>query len=178
MCEFTNDKNKKEALKFMMNQPKEVMMNPYTMSVFPNAYKKGHCPRCGEYLQHHERYPEGHATRSMCYSCYMDMIVENMGRNCLMCSGELPKSKIKEIKSNPREVREHMHEGPCKNLYTVIHNVAVGDPDVLTRVEQNLIAYDPQPQLSFTNAVQNSARNLNEFINSHRRKPVRVIRHN
>ena len=197
MCNFSSNDNRQEEFKWMINQSQEVMRNPQTMSTFPNAYKKGHCPRCGKYLSHKERHPRGHCSRSMCWECYQQLILWNEDPYCIICQGQLPNSKIREIRSNPREVRAHIHEGACKHLYTVIHNVAVDDSDnevgqlgytgsLLEYIPQSQqqIGFVAQPHLQpiFSPAAQNpvkkTARNLNDLIGTRTGKPIRVIHRN
>jgi hypothetical protein len=43
----------------------------------------------------------------------------------------LENHKIQAQYQNPREVEHHIHEGDCKTVWTVLHNVALGEPDMV-----------------------------------------------
>jgi hypothetical protein len=170
MCEFTDAAHKKAALQYFSAFPEKVF-NPILLERFPFAFQQGRCPVCGAFLESHERRPQGRATRSMCSYDYENLIVNGINSSCLLCVGLLAESKVRDQYRQPREVTHHLHEGECMNLWTLIHNVSVSEPDVVGRLAlpTGTNGYLPAPgntfQLPFsTQSLQEGSTNLGEIM--------------
>jgi len=130
MCEFSEAHRKNAAIKYFSSHP-DSMIARSVMELFPNAFRPNCCPCCGKRLQPWEQRPQG-ATRCMCVDEYNALVPNNVGSyECLVCGGSLPDHKVRAQNSNPREVSNHIHDGECMHLWTLIHNVSIGEPDVM-----------------------------------------------
>jgi len=133
MCEFTSSNNKRKALDFFRHN-QFADMNIHGLSErFPYALQEGHCPKCGRYLEGFERRPSGRATRSMCLDDYEYWVANRISYECLVCSGSLPDEKICAQCRDNRELKHQIHDGACTSVWTIIHNVSVGEPDIVRR---------------------------------------------
>ncbi len=129
MCEFTDKKYIKKATDYFTGKNINDIRHPLLMRRFPHAFEPAHCPVCGTYLSLHERRPFGRATRSMCAECYEILVTDGTSYSCFLCGRTLPEYKIRVQRHNIREIREHIHDEACLEYWTVIHNIAVNEPD-------------------------------------------------
>jgi len=131
MCEFSDWSHKNKAFQDFR---RGVIHNGLIAAVnarFPYALMEGCCPKCGRYLEEWERRPQGRATRSMCKGDYECWISGRIDASCFVCGGRLENHKIQAQYQNPREVEHHIHDGDCRTVWTVLHNVALGEPDMV-----------------------------------------------
>jgi len=133
MCEFTSWINKKMALRFVSNCDANDLNIHGLSERFPYALQENRCPKCGRYLEDFERRPLGRATRSMCLEHYENLITNNFSYECIVCGRPLPDEKRSTQHRNNREVKHHLHDGPCTHIWTITHNVSVGEPDMVRR---------------------------------------------
>jgi len=146
MCEYTSRKNKRRALRFFKdNQAIEFNVH-VLLHIFPFAFREGCCPKCGTYLETFERRPRGKATRSMCSDDYA-WVVNTINYECFVCHEFLPDRKIMVQHKNIRELKHHIHDGLCNHLWTIIHNVSVGEPDIV-----RLSGQESKPNLIFSHS--------------------------
>ena len=138
MCEFTSSNNKRRAMQFFRRNQIGAQDIHGLFGRFPYALQEGHCPKCGRYLEGFERRPDGRATRSMCLDDYEYWVAGRMSNYCFVCARSLPEEKIYDQRRNNREVKHHMHDGVCTYIWTVIHNVSVGEPDFVQRFGKSL----------------------------------------
>ena len=136
MCEFTDAVHKRAALQYFSAFPERLFNNPILLERFPFAFQQGKCPVCGAFLESHERRPQGRATRSMCSYDYQNLIANMVNDSCLICVGPLAESKVQNQYRQPREVAHHLHDGECTNLWTLIHNVSVSEPEIVARLAE------------------------------------------
>jgi hypothetical protein len=136
MCEFTDNQHKTATLNFIGDKSIEEVVPPNVQNKFRYFLQQGHCPRCGKVLSRSERKPSGRATRSMCVECYDRLITSHISNNCFLCDMGLPDSKINAQKKEPREVTHRLHDGACTHSWTLIHNVAVEEPDTINQAAQ------------------------------------------
>ena len=129
MCEWTDSKHKNQAFAFMKDRDPNQVISPFIKSRFSYAMNKGHCPKCGKFLSERERNPKGRATRSMCQNCYEGWIANRVNTNCFVCDIPLPLEKIEAQYENTREIANHIHDGACSHIWTIIHNVANDDSE-------------------------------------------------
>ena len=92
---------------------------------------EGLCPVCGWDLEHWERRPAGKATRSLCKEDYERLIARTVNYDCFVCGSPLESPKVSAQRRDLREVQNHIHDGQCNNTWTLIHNVSVGEPEVM-----------------------------------------------
>ena len=170
MCEFTDEVHKTQALSYFASFP-DRLYNPLVLERFPYAFQRGRCPVCGRPLELSERRPPGRATRSMCSYDYHNLIASRIDDSCFVCGGTLAEVKVREQYRQPREVTHHLHEGECTNLWTLIHNVSVSEPDIVNRLSAPTRAsgYLPPPandfQLPFSaQSLQDSSINLDQIV--------------
>jgi len=134
MCEFSEAHRKTASVKYFSNHPDSMIARNVTER-FPNAFRPNCCPCCGKRLQPWEQRPQGGATRCMCIHEYNALVPNNVGScECLVCgvdSGSLPDHKVRAQHGNPREISNHIHDGECMHLWTLVHNVSIGEPDVM-----------------------------------------------
>jgi len=79
----------------------------------------------------------------MCREDYERLIAGRIDNNCFVCGEQLENYKIQAQYRNPREVEHHIHEGECKTVWTVLHNVALGEPDMVRAFGRQM---SPQPR--------------------------------
>ena len=181
MCEFTDKKHFKRAMKFFHNNNISDPRHPEIMKRFAHAFEPSHCPVCGDYLSERERRPNGLSTRSMCSRCYEALIENSISYDCFLCGGRLPDSKIQAQRSNIREISEHIHDDNCFEYWTVMHNTVVDGPSkpkipvlIPRRTPSSLLLKEPMD-----NRLQIEYSNPNNFIPSprfHNGKAVKVLR--
>lgn len=181
MCEYTDKEHRKKGLKFLRNNHPQNILNTHIKRRFPYSLRRGCCPVCGYHLSHLERWPPGRASRSMCVSCYEELIVNRINHNCFVCGRPLSNRKIKKQMNNPREIQFHIEDGYCENLWTIIHNIAVGEPefvDVTPRTKN--ISFTPKSiQLKQNDdgiliPLDSGMKNILGH-QSHKGKPIKVI---
>jgi hypothetical protein len=143
MCEFSDWFHKNKAFQDFRAGVIHSALLAAVNARFPHALKEGCCPKCGNYLQDWERRPAGRATRSMCREHYEHWIAGRVDANCFVCGMPLENNKIQAQYQNPREVEHHIHEGDCKTVWTVLHNVALGEPDMVRAFGRQM---SPQPR--------------------------------
>ena len=148
MCEFSEAQRKAASVKYFSNHPDSMIARSVTER-FPNAFRPNCCPCCGKRLQPWEQRPPGGATRCMCVQEYNALVPNNVGSyECLVCGGSLPDQKVWAQSSNPREVSNHIHDGKCMLLWSLIHNISIGEPDVTAVFNaylKNSQSYDQLP---------------------------------
>jgi hypothetical protein len=130
MCEFRDWRYKGPAMNYFGAASPRELVPPHILARFPYALQEGHCPVCGRYLEYRERNPGRRASRSMCREHYESLIVYSTTSICFVCGRVLPDEKVRAQDRNRREVANHVHEGECMYRWTIIHDVAVGDPEV------------------------------------------------
>jgi len=136
MCEFCEAQRKNVAIKNFSSRPDSVIARAVTER-FPYAFRPNCCPFCGRALQPWEQRPQGRATRSLCTHDYNVLVPNNVGSyECLVCGSSLPDHKVRAQHGNPREISEHIHDGECMHLWTLIHNVSIGESDVVEMFRQ------------------------------------------
>ena len=95
--------------------------------------KPSRCLICGKKMSYHELWPIGKCSRSLCLGCYNHWILARSRTGyinyCFICGDQLPHYKVNAIKSNPREIGKHMHDGNCMDSFTIMHNIIVGNID-------------------------------------------------
>jgi hypothetical protein len=169
MCEFTDNQHKNAALNFISGKSREEVVPRHVQNKFKYSLQPGRCPRCGKVLSRSERKPKGRATRSMCVECYASFIASHIDSNCFVCDMGLPDSKIIAQQKEPREVQHHLHGGACTHCWTLIHNVAVEEPDTINQAVQlpyqNQLALPP-PEEKFRVP----------FFGTYKGKRVKVLR--
>jgi len=170
MCEFTNKKHVRRAVSHFEENNIKDPRHPVVMERFPHAFQPGYCPKCGKYLTRGERKPSGRATRSMCFRCYNRLVAEKINYECLLCGGDLPDNKIYSQQDNVREIKEHLHDDPCVYYWTLIHNVAVTEPE---RKRFKLLPEHTHSETGFESFF-NKPQNLLE--EKYKGKPVKVLR--
>jgi len=143
MCEFSDWFHKNKAFQDFRAGVIHRALLAVVLSRFPYALMEGRCPKCGRPLQDWERRPAGRATRSMCREDYEHWIAGRIDNNCFVCGEQLENYKILAQYQNPREVEHHIHEGECKTVWTVLHNVALGEPDMVRAFGRQM---SPQPR--------------------------------
>jgi len=131
MCEFSDWSHKNKAFQDFRRGVIHNGLIARALNRFPYALMEGCCPKCGRPLQDWERRPQGRATRSMCRGDYERLIAGGIDNYCLVCGDRLEDYKVQAQYRNPREVEHHIHEGGCKTVWTVLHNVALGEPDMV-----------------------------------------------
>ncbi len=131
MCEFSDWFHKNKAFHDFRGGVVHTALLAAVNARFRFALMAGCCPKCGRPLQDWERRPAGRATRSMCRDDYDHWIAGKVDANCFLCGMPLENHKIQAQYQNPREVEHHIHEGDCKTVWTVLHNVALGEPDMV-----------------------------------------------
>ena len=142
MCEFCEVNRKTASVKYFSSHPDSMIARSVTQR-FPNAFRPNCCPRCGKRLQPWEQRPQGRATRCMCIHEYNALVPNNVGScECLVCGGGLPDHKVRAQNRDQREISNHIHDGECMHLWTLIHNVSIGEPDVTAMFD----AYLESPQ--------------------------------
>ena len=162
MCEFTDNKHKMSALNFFNTLPNSNMVFGMVRQRLPNAFNPAHCAVCGKYLSEKERRPRGRATRSMCVGCYENNIANHINYSCFLCGMALPEDKVQAQRGNRRELKHHIHDSVCVPLWTIIHNVAVAEPDIVPQFKQ-LPHHKPGPVLRF------------DMPRIHKEKPIKVL---
>ena len=139
MCEFCRRQHKTAAMHFANQVRSADQLAAVVRQSFPYALRPYCCPVCGRFLQDHERRPMNAAcTRSLCETDYNRLFAGNVSSACKICGGQLDPAKISAQQANPREVRNHIHEGDCLALWALIHNVAHGSPEFAQRYQQQL----------------------------------------
>ena len=129
MCEFADSYHKSRAIQYFRGRTIQNALPPGFFGRFPFALTaEGCCPTCGKYLEYWERRPAGRATRSMCAQDYENVIAKRIDGNCFVCGLQLQNHKVQAQYRNPREVEHHIHDGNCNMIWTVVHNVAIGEP--------------------------------------------------
>ena len=165
MCIVDSTDNKKKALSFFQKRKYQTTLSlPHLEKRFPKAFLPGQCPVCGVSLSSTDMRPKGRASRCMCVSCYGKLIAEKINTDCFVCGDRLDHDKIKEQLDNPREIVEHIHDGECWSIWTIIHNIVLGERDVI----ETLSLPEPVKKHSFTNRLLGSMATYNG-------KPVKVI---
>ncbi len=131
MCEFGEAHRKTASVNYFSSNP-ESMIARGVIGRFPYAFRPNCCPRCGKTLQSWEQRPQGRATRCMCIHDYNALVPNNVGSyECLVCGGSLPDHKVRAQHANPREISNHIHDDECMHLWALVHNVSIGEPDVV-----------------------------------------------
>lgn len=130
MCEFCNSNFRNSALDCVKSLTPDAVINSLKIEQFPYVLQPGHCPVCGKYLPEDQRKPIGKATRSMCRTDYQNLIASHINKNCFICRKPLPVEKVFGQVRNKREIKHHIHDGQCMHAWTIIHNIAVGDPQM------------------------------------------------
>ena len=131
MCEFSDWFHKNKAFQDFSAGVIHSALLSAVNARFRFALMAGCCPKCGRPLQDWERRPQGRATRSMCREDYEHWIAGRIDNNCFVCGDRLEDYKVQAQYQNPREVEHHICEGACKTVWTVLHNVALGEPDMV-----------------------------------------------
>ena len=169
MCEFSDMNHMSSAMNFFRGRAPQEVFPEQLRRRFPYAFQKGRCPKCGTYLSIKERIPRGRATRSMCHEDYNQLIAYRMDQDCFLCGNSLPHDKFKAQKQNPREVKHHLHDRACFHCWTLIHNVAVAELDV---VDGGI-----KPVYTVQKALPPPKRKLkiSSFL-SYKGKPVKVLK--
>ena len=142
MSEFSDWSHKNQALQYFRGGQIYSALPSGVLARFPFALMEGCCPKCGRYLQDWERRPQGRATRSMCRDDYDRWIAGRIDAACFVCGMPLQNHKVQAQYQDPREVEHHIHEGVCKLVWTVLHNVALGEPDMVREFGRQA---NPQP---------------------------------
>ena len=111
-------------------------MNGNTVQVYFPAYitnrlsldgiQHGHCFNCGRQLSPNELIPPGRTSRSLCPACYEILIASIPMHTCIICGNSLPQDKINSQKVLNREIANYMHEGFCRDYFTLIHSKVNG----------------------------------------------------
>lgn len=84
----------------------------------------------------------------MCTHDYNALVPNKVGSyKCIVCGGSLPDHKVRAQNSNRREISTHIHDGKCMHLWTVIHNVSIGEPDVVAMLRDRIDSPHSNPQL-------------------------------
>ena len=130
MCEFTRSNNKKRALDFFRSNQSKALNIHGLSERFPYALQEGRCPKCGRYLEDFERRPPGRATRSMCLGDYEYWVASRISYECFVCDRPLTDEKIEAQCRDNRELKHRLHDGACTHIWTIMHNVSVGEPDI------------------------------------------------
>jgi hypothetical protein len=142
MCEFSENHRKRDSVNYFIGQPNTVMARA-VLERFPYAFRKGRCPRCGKPLQFWEQRPQGRATRCMCTQDYDWIVPKSVGSDkCIVCGGNLPDHKVRAQYRNPREISEHIHDGECMHLWSIVHNFSIGEPDVVEMLCRRFNGFD------------------------------------
>ncbi len=184
MCEFASNKMKQPAMDHFSTYPKHTIRVVFSRlrENFPRSWHLGQCPVCGKILSNQEKRPTGKCTRSMCGPCYERLIAGRTKYDCFLCGVNLPEEKIMEQMKNPREIRAHMHENICVHAWTIIHNIALAEPeahyqDVLApaQLENTGSQLVSQPQQFMLEDQRDSYFKVPIF-KSYKSKKVRVIR--
>jgi hypothetical protein len=68
----------------------------------------------------------------MCLEHYESLIANRTNYVCFICGRPLQNIKIEAQYQNQREISNHIHEGECMQKWTIIHNVASAQPDVVS----------------------------------------------
>lgn len=136
MCEFSDFIHKTKAFAFFGGRNSPRAFPPDILARFPFALRAGCCPKCGRYLQDWERKPPGRATRSMCRKDYENLIARRINLNCFVCGRALQQHKVQAQYQNPREMENHIHDGACNAAWTVIHNVAIAEPEMVVGFDE------------------------------------------
>ena len=131
MCEFSDWSHKNKALQYFRGGQIYDALPSGVFARFQFALMEGCCPKCGRYLQDWERRPQGRATRSMCRDDYDRWIAGRIDAACFVCGMPLQNHKVQAQYQDPREVEHHIHEGTCRMVWTVLHNVALGEPNMV-----------------------------------------------
>jgi len=128
---------------------------PHTRELFQYGGNNQTCPICGKLLSMDEMRPSGRASRSLCESCYTQLVPQNVGSGiCLICGDQLPGDKINAQHNSPREIRAHIHEGYCLAIFGSIHNIVLGTPGFVGTPNE---AYDTrQSQNNLIEMVQSN----------------------
>ena len=142
MCEFSDWFHKNQALQYFRGREIYGALPSGVLAGFPFALMERCCPKCGKYLQDWERRPPGRATRSMCREDYDRWIAGRIDAACFVCGLPLQNHKVQAQYHDPREVEHHIHEGTCKLVWTVLHNVALGELDMVRACGRQA---NPQP---------------------------------
>lgn len=128
--------------------------------------QQGYCFNCGKWMHQNELNPPGRTTRSLCSNCYEVLISSVPVHNCIICGDSLPQNKIYNQQIQNREIANYMHDGFCRDYFTLIHSKVNG---ALQLQNQHYIpAASPQPLIthdhrndSCDNFLENS--NSNQF---------------
>ena len=168
MCEFCEVNRKTASVKYFSSHPDSMIARSVTQR-FPNAFRPNCCPCCGKRLQPWEQRPQGRATRCMCIHEYNALVPNNVGScECLVCGGGLPDHKVRAQNSNQREISNHIHDGECMHLWTLIHNVSIGEPDVTAMFAQPFTDshahYDHPDQTHFWEQPHLSLPRVHKFL--------------
>lgn len=154
MCEFCHSNMKGMAMNAAQHFRSGAGLPGIVQAGFPNALLPYCCPVCGRYLQEHEKNAPGAAcTRSMCQADYNAVFAGNVSTSCKVCGGQLDQHKVVAQQQNPREVRNHIHEGNCLALWSLIHNVSYGSPEFV-QLYANEMSREPQDVMDAYTAYQ------------------------
>lgn len=119
----------------------------------------GTCPVCGKPVPYEYSHPEGHCTRPLCESCYQQAINRSDKSRCIVCGEQLPKELYFAQHDNPREIGFAMHQGRCKDYFSILAARALGEASVahlfgeepvyrgVIQPEVQQIGYDQSPSL-------------------------------
>jgi hypothetical protein len=178
MCDY----KKKKYVKGAMNYVRAGGTIPNNVSsAFPNAGQPGICPKCGGPRAMKPGWAQ--TERSMCEYCFRGYIENNVGDpSCFVCGQHLPYYMVEAQGKNPRGINLHIHDGPCTHIWTIIHNMAIGNPKINKKIA---LPYNPRPAISFDDVtdaeyvnvtqVQQKPSMIRRLIpETHKGKPVRI----
>jgi len=180
MCEFSG--RIKGLVPNMAGRGINEIFSANVQARFPyGSVRVGHCLVCGAQLSDIERRPPGRATRSMCETCYGDLIVARVNEYCVVCGGRLPQYKVQAQIKNPRELRENIHEGECLDYFTLCHCKGIMGVDLsfLRDEHSNYIGIPQQntyalPSPSLNTEIKEAAAKLEKEIE----KSIRLLKGN
>lgn len=183
MCEFTDKEMLNKAINSLQELTPDEAFPQFISQRFPFVFQRGHCPVCGVQLSKKERRPSGKCTRSMCQNCYDSIVSSGIGTHCLVCSKPLPKEKIIEQLNEPREAKHCIEDGICMDRWTLIHNVAVMEPDIAGHFAPSKKLSPANPVLEYNpvkddllNQIYKPTQPKQQAIPIYKRKPVITIR--
>jgi len=100
-----------------------IQINP--IFKYNNVYP-GHCLICKKSLSRQQMWPNGRCPRSMCESCYNNIIIGTTNQRCIVSGVHLPDHKIKLQRINPREVENNVADGYARDYYSLVACKALG----------------------------------------------------
>ena len=132
----------------------------------------GKCLECGLPLPESFMHQFGKCSKSLCELCYSTMFLAKAQTryidSCYVCKGQrgpLPKHQVERIRGNPRETKEHIHKGVCKDIFTLAHCTVTGafqPPAIQVPTTQRQI---PKPEPVYQLVAGEPPLRLSEFSN-------------